>query len=88
MVNDTKVTDIKSKFQHHEKDTGSSEVQVINLTARINSLIGHFKVQPKDMGSKRGLTKLVSQRRKFLDYVKRNNENLYRKLIESLGIRK
>ena len=69
-------------------DTGSPEVQVALLTARINELMPHFKTHAKDHHSRRGLLKMVSRRRKLLDYLKRTNADSYRTLIESLGLRK
>lgn len=69
-------------------DTGSPEVQVAILTERINNLTGHFKSHVKDNHSRRGLLKLVSQRRSLLDYLKSRNEPRYRTLIEKLGIRR
>ena len=69
-------------------DTGSPEVQVALLTARINDLTGHFKAHSKDHHSRRGLLMMVSQRRKLLDYLKRKNVDGYRSLIERLGLRK
>jgi small subunit ribosomal protein S15 len=71
-----------------EGDTGSPEVQVAILTSRINTLTEHFKVHAKDNHSRRGLLKLVSQRRKLLDYVKGKDEGRYKSLIERLGIRR
>ncbi len=70
------------------KDTGSPEVQVAILTERITNLTGHFKTHGKDNHSRRGLLKMVSQRRSLLDYVKRRDEARYRGLIERLGIRR
>lgn len=75
-------------YQRKAGDTGSSEVQVALLTARINGLTDHFKAHVKDHHSRRGLLKMVSQRRKLLDYLKRDNAESYRKLIEQLGLRK
>ena len=69
-------------------DTGSPEVQVAILTERITNLTGHFKTHVKDNHSRRGLLKLVSQRRQLLDYVRRSDEARYRTLIEKLGIRR
>ena len=69
-------------------DTGSSEVQVAILTERINNLTGHFKSHVKDNHSRRGLLKMVSQRRSLLDYLKSKSEPRYRSLIEKLGIRR
>ena len=71
-----------------EGDTGSPEVQVAILTARINDLTGHFKAHVKDHHSRRGLLKMVSRRRKLLDYLKSRNVDAYRTLIERLGLRK
>ncbi|WP_085314641.1 30S ribosomal protein S15 [Derxia lacustris] len=69
-------------------DTGSPEVQVALLTARINELTGHFKAHVKDHHSRRGLLKMVSRRRKLLDYLKSRDVQRYRSLIEKLGLRK
>ncbi len=69
-------------------DTGSPEVQVAILTARINHLTEHFKIHKKDNHSRRGLLKMVSQRRQLLDYVKRKNVQRYQNIIEKLGIRR
>ena len=71
-----------------EGDTGSPEVQVAILTTRITALTEHFKTHAKDNHSRRGLLKLVAQRRKLLDYLKRNDEDRYRTLIGKLGIRR
>ena len=71
-----------------ESDTGSPEVQVAILTERIINLTEHFKTHKKDNHSRRGLLKLVSQRRQLLDYVKKGDEPRYRSLIERLGIRR
>jgi len=81
-------TEVIEKFKTHDKDTGSPEVQVALLTQRINDLNDHFKANPKDHHSRRGLLLMVGQRRKLLDYVKKKNYQRYRDLIESLGIRK
>ena len=87
-VSTTQKAQIVQDFQKAKGDTGSSEVQVALLTARINDLTGHFKAHVKDHHSRRGLLKMVSQRRKLLDYLKRTNADSYRSLIERLGIRK
>lgn len=79
---------IVTDFQRAKGDTGSPEVQVALLTARINGLTGHFKANAKDHHSRRGLLKMVSQRRKLLDYLKGRNVDSYRALIERLGLRK
>ncbi|HQU61904.1 MAG: 30S ribosomal protein S15 [Nitrosomonas sp.] len=75
-------------FQRDNGDTGSPEVQVALLTARINDLIDHFKTHVKDHHSRRGLLRMVGRRRKLLDYLKRNNEDAYRTLIDRLSLRK
>lgn len=75
-------------YKVHDKDTGSSAVQISLLTKRINDLTGHFKVHKKDHHSRYGLLKLVSQRRRFLDYLKRQDPKKYSKLIKELGLRK
>ena len=86
---DTKTKqDLIKKFANKENDTGSPEVQVAILTTRITNLSEHFKTHKKDNHSRRGLLKLVSQRRKILDYVKSKDENRYKTLIEQLGIRR
>lgn len=79
---------IVGDYQRVQGDTGSPEVQVALLTARINGLTGHFKANVKDHHSRRGLLKMVSRRRKLLDYLKRKNADGYRALIERLGLRK
>lgn len=75
-------------YQRAASDTGSPEVQIALLTHRINELIGHFKTHVKDHHSRRGLLRMVSRRRKLLDYLKRTNADVYRQLIERLGLRK
>ena len=80
--------EIVSDYQLHEKDTGSPEVQVAILTERIQYLTGHLKTHLKDHSSRRGLLKLVGQRRRLLDYLKRTEFSRYKGLIERLGIRK
>ena len=81
-------TEIISKFRTHATDTGSPEVQIAILTERIQYLTEHFKTHAQDHHSRRGLLKLVSQRRGLLDYVRSKNVDRYRKIIEELGIRK
>lgn len=81
-------TQVIGKYRTHEKDTGSPEVQVALLTERINGLTGHFQSHVKDHHSRRGLLKLVGQRRRLLEYLKRRDFERYRKLIGDLGIRK
>lgn len=87
ITKDKKKTVIQ-KFKTHDKDTGSSHVQIAVLTERINTLGGHFKGHVKDHHSRRGLLKLVSQRRKLLDYLKREDQKAYQKLITDLDLRK
>jgi len=79
---------VVADYQRAQGDTGSPEVQVALLTARINDLTGHFKEHKKDHHSRRGLLRMVSRRRKLLDYLKRTNVDGYRTLIERLGLRK
>ena len=79
---------IMNEYQRTAGDTGSSEVQVALLTARINDLTGHFKEHVKDHHSRRGLLRMVSRRRKLLDYLKDTNIDAYRALIQRLGLRK
>lgn len=79
---------IVADYQRAQGDTGSPEVQIALLTARINDLTGHFKAHSKDHHSRRGLLKMVSHRRKLLDYLKDRNAESYRQLIERLGLRK
>jgi len=79
---------IIDKFKVHDKDTGSSKVQIALLTKRINDLTGHFKIHPKDHHSRRGLLKMVGQRRRFLNYIKRRDPSQYKTLIQELGLRK
>jgi len=95
MLQVEKKAEIVAKFRQHESDTGSPEVQVALLTERINSLTNHFRPESeggrghaKDFHSRRGLLKLVGQRRRLLDYLKAKDDKRYRTLIESLGIRK
>jgi small subunit ribosomal protein S15 len=80
--------EIIAGYQTHEGDTGSPEVQVALLTARIQYLTEHFKTHKKDHHSRRGLLKLVGQRRRLLEYLKNKDVSRYRKIIERLGLRK
>jgi small subunit ribosomal protein S15 len=79
---------IIAEYRTHELDTGSPEVQIALLTRRINELTEHFKTHVKDNHSRRGLLKMVSQRRGLLDYLKRRDINRYHEVINRLGIRK
>ena len=87
-VNTAQKAQIVQDYQRAAADTGSPEVQVALLTARINDLTGHFKANMKDHHSRRGLLKMVSRRRKLLDYLKRKNLEGYKTLIERLSLRK
>ena len=84
---ETKET-LVSDYKTHENDTGSSQVQVALLTQRINELTEHFKIHKKDNHSRRGLLKMVSRRRKLLDYLKREDIKEYHTIIERLGLRR
>ena len=79
---------VMEQFRLHQTDTGSPEVQVALLSQRIEHLTGHFKTHVKDHHSRRGLLKLVGQRRRLLDYLKDNDFDRYQSLIQRLGIRK
>jgi small subunit ribosomal protein S15 len=80
--------EIVTKFQTHEGDTASPEVQIALLTTRINYLTEHFRSHAKDFHSRRGLLKLVGQRRRLLDYLRKSSVDRYRTLIGQLNIRK
>lgn len=84
----TNKTDIIGNYRTHDSDTGSPEVQVALLSERITYLTEHFKTHAKDHHSRRGLLKLVGQRRRLLDYLKNKNTERYTELIRRLGIRK
>ena len=88
MITKDAKADLISQFGGTAINTGDSAVQVALLTARINDLQGHFKANPKDHASRRGLLKLVGQRRRLLKYIKNRNINDYRELIQKLGLRK
>lgn len=79
---------IISQYRLHENDTGSVEVQVAILTARINHLTEHLKIHKKDFSSRRGLLKLVGRRRKLLKYLRKSSPESYRDLIKSLNLRR
>ena len=81
-------TGIIGDYKTHDSDTGSPEVQVALLSERINYLTEHFKIHAKDHHSRRGLLKLVGQRRRLLDYLKSKDSDRYAALIQRLGIRK
>jgi small subunit ribosomal protein S15 len=81
-------TEVMSRFAKHEGDTGSPEVQIALLTARINELTEHLRGHKKDHHSRRGLLMLVGQRRRLLNYLRRRDISRYRKLVQELGLRK
>jgi len=83
-----KKQEIIAKYKIHEKDTGSPEVQIALLTDRILYLTEHMKVHPKDFHSRRGLLKLVGQRRNMLNYLKKSDIDRYRNIVKSLGLRR
>ncbi|MDA8233964.1 MAG: 30S ribosomal protein S15 [Clostridia bacterium] len=83
-----KKQEIISKYKLHDNDTGSPEVQIAILTERINYLTGHLKEHKKDHHSRRGLLKMVGQRRGLLNYLKNNDFDRYRAIIEKLGLRR
>ena len=88
MIRKEQKTAVIEANRTHEGDTGSPEVQVALLTARIEDLTGHFKVHKKDFHSRTGLLKLVGRRRNILNYLKKKDIQRYRALIEKLGLRK
>jgi small subunit ribosomal protein S15 len=83
-----KKKEIIGQYRNHEKDTGSPEVQIALLSDRIRYLTDHFKVHKRDHHSRRGLLKLVGQRRRLLNYLKENKVDQYRMIIDKLGLRK
>ncbi len=88
VLNKDRKTEVITTYRTHETDTGSPEVQVAILSERISYLTEHFKIHAKDHHSRRGLLKLVGQRRRLLDYVKGKDSERYTELIRRLGIRK
>jgi small subunit ribosomal protein S15 len=84
----TQKTETITAYRRHDGDTGSPEVQVALLSARITALTDHFKAHAKDHHSRRGLLQMVGRRRRLLDYVKKRDADRYRTLIERLGLRK
>ncbi|MGD9034308.1 MAG: 30S ribosomal protein S15 [Desulfobacteraceae bacterium] len=80
--------EIVDQFKIHQKDTGSPEVQIALLSKRISYLTDHFKIHKKDHHSRRGLLKLVGQRRRLLNYLKKTDVKRYKNIIKELGIRK
>lgn len=81
-------TDLLKKYQTHEKDSGSTEVQVALLTERINQLSGHLQTHKKDTDSRRGLLMMVGKRRRLLNYVSKHDQAKYEHIIKDLGLRK
>lgn len=88
MLDSEKRSEIISRFRLHEKDTGSPEVQIALFSAKIGYLTEHFKLHKKDHHSRRGLLKLVGQRRRLLDYLRNKDLDRYRSVIQQLGLRK
>ena len=88
MLAPEKKTEIISQYRTHDSDTGSPQVQIAILSERIGELTEHFKTHAKDHSSRRGLLKLVSKRRRLLDYLKQHDTDRYREVIGKLGIRK
>ena len=88
MLTNERKTEVIGSFRKHDSDTGSPEVQIALLSERINYLTEHFKTHSKDHHSRRGLLKLVGQRRRLLDYLKRKDLAGYAELIKKLNIRK
>ena len=76
------------EYKIHETDTGSTEVQIALLTERITELVLHLKKNPKDFSSKRGLLKIVAQRKKLLEYLKNEDEKRYKEVIKKIGLKK
>ncbi|MDW8344427.1 MAG: 30S ribosomal protein S15 [Verrucomicrobiae bacterium] len=88
MITAEKKQEITKQFQLHPKDTGSADVQIALLTARINELTEHLQVHRKDHASRRGLLKMVGERRRLLDYLSRTEPKRYQELIKKLNLRK
>ena len=88
MLDSVKRSEIMGQYQLHEKDTGSPEVQIALFSAKITYLTEHFKLHKKDHHSRRGLLKLVGQRRRLLDYLKNKDLGRYRSVIQRLGLRR
>lgn len=88
MLNNDSKKEIVEKYQVHETDTGSPEVQIAILTQRISYLTEHFRTHKKDHHSRRGLYKMIGRRRNLLNYLRKKDVNRYRELIQSLGLRR
>ena len=88
MLTKDKKKNIVENYKHNQSDTGSSRVQIALLTERINTLTGHFKMHKKDFQSRRGLLKMVSRRRRLLDYTRKHDKKEYEELVKKLNLRK
>lgn len=88
MLKKEKKLDVIKKHGIHEKDTGSSDVQIALLSKEIDSLVGHLKEHPKDVHSKRGLIQMVVKRKKLLAYLKKDDEKRYNKIVKEIGLKK
>ena len=88
MLKPKKKLKLIEEFKSHEKDTGSSEVQIAIFTEQINQLVKHLKKHPKDNHSRRGLLKMVSKRKRLLDYLKNEDEKRYKSIIKKLELKK
>jgi len=88
MLKPTKKSKLIKEYKRHEKDTGSSEVQIAIFTKQIEELSKHLKKHPKDNHSRRGLLKMVTKRKRLLDYLKEEDEKKYNKVIKKLGLKK
>jgi len=84
----TRTAEIVRAYRLHDTDTGSPEVQIALLTSRINELTGHFETHKRDYSSRRGLLKMVGQRRRLLNYLRRSDIAAYRQLLDNLNLRK
>ncbi len=87
-MNPTTMNPVIQKFRTHETDTGSPQVQIALLTTRINELSTHLQSHRKDFDSRQGLLKMVSHRRRLLEYLKRHDEQAYRNILDALNLRK
>lgn len=88
MLSPEEKTKIIQKYKLHKSDTGSWEVQIALVTEEIKKLLGHLKSHPKDFHSKRGLLKMIAKRRKFLSFLKEEDEKRYNELVEKIGLKK
>ncbi len=88
MIKPTKKNKLIDEYKAHEKDTGSSEVQIAIFAKQIEELTKHLKKHPKDNHSRRGLLKMVSKRKRLLDYLSKEDEKRYKKIIKKLGLKR